>query len=79
MKNPQIGSAKQEQHTKSYNRKVQPKESALLGRTHRWEAQPDRQGPYMVVGLASVGAYCLAELDGKPVSRPWNIYNLTKF
>ena len=40
---------------------------------------PNWEGPYKVIGMVGVGAYRLADLDGNPVPRPWNIQNLMRF
>uniref|UniRef100_A0A2N9IDK5 Integrase catalytic domain-containing protein n=1 Tax=Fagus sylvatica TaxID=28930 RepID=A0A2N9IDK5_FAGSY len=40
---------------------------------------PNWEGPYKVTSFAGVGAYRLADLNGKLVLRPWNICNLKKY
>ena len=40
---------------------------------------PTWEGPYRVTTIAGAGAYYLKGLDERPLSRPWNIYNLKKF
>ena len=40
---------------------------------------PNWEEPYKVTSFAGVGAYRLADMDGKSVLRPWNICNLKKY
>ena len=40
---------------------------------------PTWQGPYKVTSIAGVGAYRLKVLDERPVTRPWNVFNLKKY
>lgn len=37
------------------------------------------EGPYKMIEIAGVGVYGLADLDGNPIPRPWNVHNLRKF
>ena len=37
------------------------------------------EGPYRVIATAGVGAYYLEDLDERPLPRPWNAHNLSKF
>uniref|UniRef100_A0A2N9FPQ4 Uncharacterized protein n=1 Tax=Fagus sylvatica TaxID=28930 RepID=A0A2N9FPQ4_FAGSY len=40
---------------------------------------PNWEGPFKVLSQAGFGAFRLEDMDGKPVLRPWNIYNLRKY
>jgi hypothetical protein len=40
---------------------------------------PNWEGPYKVISQAVVGSFRLEDLEGKPISRPWNICNLRKY
>lgn len=82
--------AYQEQLRRSYNKKVQPREfkvgdlvlRKVLANTKvssDGKLGPNWEGPYKIVGIAGIGAYRLADLDGDPVPRPWNVQNLRKF
>lgn len=82
--------AYQQQLCRTYNKKVHPREFGVgdlmmrkvVGNTKKasdGKLGPNWERPYKVVGLAGVGAYRLADLDGNPVPRPWNIQNLMKF
>ena len=37
------------------------------------------EGPYRVTAIVSTGAYYLEDLNERPLSQPWNVYNLKKF
>ncbi|XP_075659000.1 uncharacterized protein LOC142628847 [Castanea sativa] len=40
---------------------------------------PTWEGPYRVTSIAVIGAYRLQELDERPITRPWNVFNLKKY
>jgi hypothetical protein len=40
---------------------------------------PNWEGPYKVLSQVGHGAYRLEDMDGKPIPRPWNTYNLRKY
>uniref|UniRef100_A0A2N9GJR4 RNase H type-1 domain-containing protein n=1 Tax=Fagus sylvatica TaxID=28930 RepID=A0A2N9GJR4_FAGSY len=41
--------------------------------------RPNWEGPYKVLSQAGHGAFRLEDMDGKPIPRPWNTYNLRKY
>ncbi|XP_075636877.1 uncharacterized protein LOC142609141 [Castanea sativa] len=40
---------------------------------------PNWEGPYKITSLAGIGAYCLEDLDGRVIPRPWNVINLRRY
>jgi hypothetical protein len=80
----------QEQLMKSYNKNVHPREFGVgdlvlrkvLGNTkvaNEGKLRANWEGPYRVTEIVGIGAYRLADLDGNPVPRPWNVHNLRRF
>ena len=37
------------------------------------------EGSYRITAIASAGAYCLEDLNERPLPWPWNAHNLKKF
>ena len=40
---------------------------------------PNWEGPYRIISIVGIGAYCLEDLDEKAVLRPWNVKNLRMY
>ncbi|KAL0295222.1 UNVERIFIED_CONTAM: hypothetical protein Sradi_6845600 [Sesamum radiatum] len=40
---------------------------------------PTWEGPYKVTCIIGRGAYELEDLEGRPLSRPWNVHNLKRY
>lgn len=43
----------------------------------KWEA--NWEGPFMMTEVLKEGAYHLAEADGRPLPRPWDVVHLKKY
>ncbi len=73
--------------TKAYNKNVRPhrffvgdwvlRQTEALKPVRKLE--PNWEGPYQVTEVLAKGTYKLADLDDRPVSRPWNANLLKKF
>ena len=77
----------QQRASAHYNCKVRPrsfKNGTLVLRkvfentteTGAGKFQANWEGPYIVSKLSESGAYHLQKLDGTPLLRPWNVFNL---
>ena len=40
---------------------------------------PNWEGPYRITSIASIGAYCLVDLDENVIPHPWNVNNLRRY
>ncbi|KAL0416307.1 UNVERIFIED_CONTAM: hypothetical protein Slati_3462600 [Sesamum latifolium] len=40
---------------------------------------PTWEGPYKITGIIGRGVYELEDPEGRPLPRPWNVHNLTKY
>ena len=79
--------AYQQQIARGFNRSVRtrtfvPDELVLrkiLLKSKKQKLMPNWEGPYRIVKVAGKGAYKLQEMDGTPISKPWNALNLRKY
>nr|CAN76858.1 hypothetical protein VITISV_001664 [Vitis vinifera] len=80
----------QQRASTHYNRKVRPrslKNGTMVLRkvfdnsveTGAGKFQANWEGPYIVSKSSESGAYHLQKLDGTPLLRPWNVFNLKQY
>ena len=73
-----------------YNRRVKPRMCQLKDLVLRkvfentanpstGKFQPNWEGPYIVMRADESGSYALDKLDGRPVSRMWNVMHLKRY
>jgi ribonuclease HI len=51
----------------------------VVQKKNKKKFMPNWEGPFRITAKAGYGAYKLAEMDGTPVSNPWNASKLRKF
>ena len=51
----------------------------VLFKSKKQKLMPNWEGPYRIVKVIGKGAYKLEEMDGTPISKPWNALNLWKY
>ena len=51
----------------------------VLLKSKKQKLMPNWEGPYRIVKVAGKGTYKLEEMDGTPISKPWNALNLRKY
>ncbi|KAL2244075.1 UNVERIFIED_CONTAM: Ribonuclease HI [Sesamum indicum] len=72
---------------KSHNRRIRPRQlqvgdlvlKKVEASKHVGKLEPPWEGPYKVVEIRKKGTYRLQDMQGRDLSRPWNIQNLKKF